>query len=113
MNTRQLAARMGVARSRVTVLEQAEVHGTVTLKTLREAAEAMDCMLFYAIVPKAPLEDILRARATSRAEAELARIHHTMGLENQALTERDLAAERQRMIAALANSSPRRLWDDP
>jgi len=112
MTTRQMAARMKVAPSRVTVIEQAETHGGITIKTLREAAEALDCTFVYAIVPKAPLDELLRARAEQRADAELARLNHTMRLENQALTPSDLADERERMVARLLEGSPGRLWDE-
>ena len=43
MSSRQLASRLGVSQSRVTPLERAEAHGGATLKTLKEAAEALDC----------------------------------------------------------------------
>jgi predicted DNA-binding mobile mystery protein A len=112
MTTRQMAARMGTAPSRVPAIEKAEVHGGLTLKTLREAAEALDCTLVYAIVPKAPLDRVLRARAEARADRELARLDHTMRLENQALTSSDLAEERERMIAELLAGPPARLWDE-
>jgi len=112
MTTRQMAKRLDVAPSRINALEKAELQGAASLKTLREAAEALDCALVYAIVPKLPLEALVRARATSRVETELARLDHSMRLENQALTADDLAGERSRMIAAL-EQKPGRLWDDP
>lgn len=112
MTMEQLAKRIGVTQPRIIALEKAETEGTVTLKTLRDAAAAMDCELVYMLVPTRPLDEIVRARAVQRAEHELARMHHTMGLENQALTRDDLVAERERMIAELMKGSPRRLWDD-
>ena len=45
MTTRQLAERMDVARSRINALEKAELSGATTLKSLRAAAEAMECTL--------------------------------------------------------------------
>lgn len=112
MASSQFADRLGVVPSRITALEKAEVQGTVTLKTLREAAEALECELVYALVPRQSLDETLRARAVSRAEKDLARVHHTMRLENQGLTPEDLAEQRERKIAELMNGSPRRLWDD-
>ena len=112
MTTRQMAQRMGAAPSRITAIEKAETHGGLTIKTLREAAEALDCTLVYAIVPKAPLDHLMRARAEQRVDAELARLNHTMRLENQALTADDLADERDRMVARLLEGSPGRLWDE-
>ncbi|MBD5657472.1 MAG: XRE family transcriptional regulator, partial [Candidatus Eremiobacteraeota bacterium] len=42
MTARQLAARMGVAPSRIPPIEKAEITGTTTLRTLRQAAAAMN-----------------------------------------------------------------------
>ena len=112
MQALQLANRLNVVPSRITTLEKAEAHGSVTLKSLREAAEAMDCMLVYAIVPKRPMDEILRVRAEEKADRELARLNHTMGLENQALRPEDLKAARARKIAELIEGAPRRLWDE-
>lgn len=112
MTTRQMAARMGVARSWITTIEKAEVTGTTTLKSLRAAAEALDCTLVYAIVPTKSLDAIMHARAAEKAAAELAPIHHTMTLENQAMTKANLEEERARLIDELLAGSARRLWED-
>lgn len=112
MTVRQLASRMGAAPSRITALEKAEVTGSTTLKSLRAAAEAMDCTLVYALVPTSSLEDMVKERARLRAEEELRRVHHTMTLENQALTRADLTDERQRLIDNMLAGSLRGLWDD-
>ncbi len=112
MTTRQMAERMDVARSRVTAIEKAEVTGTTTLKSLRAAAEAMDCTLVYAIVPTKSLDAIIRARAAEKADIELAHINHTMALENQGLTKAALEQERARLIDELLAGSARRLWED-
>lgn len=112
LTTRQLAKRMGVSPSRVPAIEKAEITGATTLKTLREAAEAMDCTLVYAFVPVKSLDEILHDQAARKAEGELSRLNHTMRLENQAMTKSDLTDERQRMIDDLLAGSLPRLWDD-
>ncbi|TCQ02673.1 putative DNA-binding mobile mystery protein A [Rhizobium sp. PP-F2F-G36] len=109
----QLAARLGVVPSRIPALEKAEANGGTTLKTMREAAEAMGCTFVYAIVPTKPLDEMLRARAVALADAELAHVHHTMRLEDQALDARDLADARERLVASYLSGNPRRLWDKP
>ena len=113
MTTAQLAARTGVSQSRIPRIEQGEVHGSVTLKTLRTIAEGLDCTLVYAIVPNRPLDAMLRDRAAQIADVRLARTHHTMKLENQALERGDLKTERERLVAELLRGDPRRLWDAP
>lgn len=112
MTARQLAARMGVAPSRVPVIEKAEVTGATTVKTLRQAAEAMNCTFVYAFVPTKPLDDILRARAVEKVRGDIARLDHTMRLENQALLRADLEAEQQRLIDLILSGSLRGLWED-
>lgn len=112
MTARQLAARMGAAPSRIPAIEKAEITGATTIKTLRQAAEAMDCTFVYAFVPTKPLDDILRDRAKRKVSADVMRLDHTMRLENQALLRSDLEAEKQRMIDLFLSGSLRGLWDD-
>ena len=112
MTARQLAARMGAAPSRIPVIERAEVTGATTLKTLRQAAAAMNCTFVYAFVPLDPLDDILRERAMQKARKNAARLAHTMSLENQTLLKSDLDAEWQRTIDGILTGSLRGLWDE-
>jgi predicted DNA-binding mobile mystery protein A len=101
---------MGVAQTRVSRIEKDEVGSAVTLRTLRQAAEAMNCTLVYALVPNEDLEQIVRQRAAVLTHERLSRTHHTMKLENQALSERDLNAEHSRVFRDILEGDPRRLW---
>lgn len=112
MTTRQLAKRMGKAQSVIVETEQSEARGSISLASLRRAAEAMDCILVYAIVPKDPIDDILRARAEQMAAQRLARANHNMALENQSLADVDQEEERQRLIEELVRGPTTRLWND-
>lgn len=113
MTTRQLGTKLGVTPSTISALERGEVKETVSLATLRAAAEALGCRLVYALVPERSLEESVHERAVRLAEAQLARANHTMRLENQALVAEDLAVERARLIDDLLRGDPRRLWDEP
>ena len=112
MTARQLAARMGVGPSGIPVIEKAEVSGATTLRTLRQAATAMNCAFVYAFVPIEPLDDILRERALQKARKTVSRLDHTMRLENQALLKSDLDAEEQRAVDLALSGSLRGLWND-
>lgn len=112
MTARQLASRMGVAASRIPVIERAEKTGATTVRTLRQAANAMDCVFVYAFVPVEPLEEIVRNRAARKAREEVARLDHTMRLENQALRASDLDDEERRAVERLVAGSLRGLWDE-
>ena len=111
MSTRQLAARMGVAQATVVQLEQSEANDTIQLATLRRAAEALDCDLVYALVPReGSLERFVQAQARRRANAIVSAVDRSMELEDQAVTDPDeirAAADR----AALQLVASRRLWD--
>jgi predicted DNA-binding mobile mystery protein A len=104
---------MGRTHSVLVRLERSEVADAITLGSLRAAAEAMDCTLVYAIVPNRSLTETARARATSIADAQLSRMHHTMRLEDQALTRDDLVEERNRLIEGILARGGSRLWEEP
>ena len=112
MTTRQLAARMGVAQSRIVALEKAEANGATTLKSLRDAAEALNCTLVYALVPKAPLDEIMRARARDKASGQFGQVSHGMLLENQALTADQMKEEVERLTDDILAEPHRLLWED-
>jgi predicted DNA-binding mobile mystery protein A len=110
MTAAVLGKRMGVSQAAIAQFEKAEKDGSITVKSLRSAAEALDCTLVYALVPRRPLEELMRERASKVADEQLARTHHTMSLENQALLPDDLQAERQRLIDDILRDDPSRLW---
>jgi predicted DNA-binding mobile mystery protein A len=112
ITTRQFATRLGVTQSRIVALERAETEGSVSLTTLRRAADALECTLVYALVPKRPLVQILRLRAEMKADGQLAHISHTMSLENQKASEGDLRRQRELLIDELLRGNLARLWDE-
>jgi predicted DNA-binding mobile mystery protein A len=111
MTTGQFARRLGVSQPRVAALEKAEADGVVTLKSLRQAAEALDCDFVYALVPRKPLEQVVKDRARDVAERQLARTDQTMRLENQAVSKARMVRARDELAAELLRSD-RRLWAD-
>jgi predicted DNA-binding mobile mystery protein A len=113
MTTAQLARRLAVSQPRIVELEQSEVSGSVTLKTLQRAAEALGCRLVYALVPERPLAETMQARAERIADREVGTVEHTMRLEGQAVTSKKLSKELRRQQAEELLRRPARLWDEP
>ncbi len=70
-------------------LEHGEAGGTVSLNTLRRAAEALECTLVYALVPRSSLQDSVDSRARQIAAREVDRLAHTMKLEAQEADDTD------------------------
>lgn len=111
MSGQQLGKRLGVSRMRVAAMEQAEVTGATTLKTLRRAAEAMDCVLVYALVPKTSLKETLQTQARRKAVQDIARASRTMALEDQALARDETDKAVEAAAAALLDKMPKTFWD--
>jgi len=63
MTTRQAAGRVGVSQAAVVDAERNEASGDISLLTLQRYATALDCRLYYALVPRRTLQETLEARA--------------------------------------------------
>jgi predicted DNA-binding mobile mystery protein A len=107
----QFARRLHMKPPSVVTLEASEESGTIQLKTLRRAAEALDCTLVYALVPNDSLEGAVRARARKIAMRDLGRVAHTMKLEAQETSDSGMDERLEAYIRD--NIKERDLWDEP
>lgn len=89
MSGPQLARRLGMTAQGLVSIERSEAQGRIQLNTLRRAAEAMDCVLVYALVPQTSLDETVERRARGLALKALHRVSHSMALEDQQI-DRDL-----------------------
>jgi len=110
MPATQLAKRLGVVTSTVTRLEASEADDTISLATLRRAAEALGCELHYALVPRQSLAATLESRAANVARQRMAAVSHTMALEAQATSKNTVANQTRSLAENLLNGSRRELW---
>jgi predicted DNA-binding mobile mystery protein A len=85
MTGEQLARRLGVKKQRIAALEKGEMASTVTINSMKKAAEAMDCVFTYALVPRDSLQANVERQARKYAEKIHANIQHSMLLEQQGL----------------------------
>jgi len=111
MSGKQLALRLQVSQPRVFKLEQGEPSGALTLKTMRQVAEALDCVFVYALVPRSTLEETVRTQARVVAGERLHRVSHTMLLEAQGLAMQEQQASLDGAIEELVRETPKDLWD--
>lgn len=90
----ELAQRLDANRSLAPQQEKAEVDDRITLRSLRACADALDCDLVYAFVPRgATIEETVAARARAAASHTVRRVEHSMALEDQASGNLDQAVE--------------------
>ena len=85
VSLRELASKLGVRHQSVAALEKAEAEDRVTLKHLRQAAEALNCELVYALIPKkGTIRDLAEAKIREEVSERVLAVEHTMALEEQA-----------------------------
>ena len=110
MTVRQLAMRMGITQQALSQLEAKELTETVSIKTLRRAAEALDCRLVYVLVPNnGGLQDILNKQALMKATDIVAAVDHTMKLEAQGVD--NIQQKVQEIVEELARNPDSKLWE--
>lgn len=111
MNSKQLAARLKVSPPRITALEKSEIDETVTLASLRRAAEALDCALVYSFVPKdGSFDEVLKSRARAAAAKIIGYVDHTMRLEVQNLEAGALEEEIEALAVRLIFEENKQIW---
>ncbi len=104
-----------VPRGRINQLENAEIHDAITLRTLKETANALECELIYAIVPKGglSLEDVIRTRAEEIAKERVARIAHSMSLEAQSIDTGTIKIQKDELTKSLIEHLNKKFWATP
>ncbi len=111
MSLRQLAGRAGISKTTVRMTELNEARGTVQLDSLRRLADALECDLVYAVIPRSSLQATREERAREIAANLVGRVSNSMELEDQGVPE----AQRQRQIEELTTEileqRSRDLWD--
>lgn len=111
MTGEQLARRIGVQKQRIVALEKGEVAGTATINSIKRAAEAMDCLFVYALVPRDSLQANVERQAYRYAEKMQATIQHSMLLEQQGLTDEESWLGIDANAERYARETVRDIWE--
>lgn len=112
MSMQQLGNRLNVSKQGVMDMEKREKDGSITIKSLREIARAMDMQLVYGFVPNdGSLDALIEKRATELAIQIVMRTANTMKLEDQANSKKRIEAAIKERAAAIKNEKPKILWD--
>ena len=112
MSMQQLGNKLNVSKQGVMDIEKREKDGSITIKSLREIARAMDMQLVYGFVPNdGSLDALIEKRATELATQIVMRTANTMKLEDQANSKKRIEAAIRERAAAIKNEMPKILWD--
>jgi predicted DNA-binding mobile mystery protein A len=85
MSQAELATLLQMNQTSLHKLETSEANKKIRLESLEKVANALDCELVYAFVPRQSLHERYEARAHAIAAAHFKYVENTMALENQAV----------------------------
>jgi predicted DNA-binding mobile mystery protein A len=112
MTLQQVANRMGITKPSVHELEKRESQGTVTIRSLRSLASALDMQLVYGFVPKdGSLDELIDRKAEELARKIVERTSTTMSLEDQENSKSRLQKALTDRKIQLKTDLPKALWD--
>jgi predicted DNA-binding mobile mystery protein A len=85
MSQAELATLLTINQKSLHALEASEAKKTIRLDSLEKVADALDCDLVYALVPRDSLQNHYRNRARKILAARTRSVENTMELENQVM----------------------------
>lgn len=112
MSMQQLATKLSITKQSVQEIEIREQEGNITLKNLREAADALDMQLVYGLIPKdGTIEALIDRKAKELATRIVLRTSNTMKLEDQENSPERLKKALEERTALIKYELPKLLWD--
>jgi predicted DNA-binding mobile mystery protein A len=112
MSMQQLSNRLSITRQSVQEMEQREKDGSITIKSLREVANALDMQLVYGFVPNdGNMESLIDRKATALATQIVSRTSNSMKLEDQENSSQRIKKAIEERAAMLKKEMPKTLWD--
>ena len=98
MTQQQVSKKLGKTKQAVDQLEKSEQDFTITLHSLQNAAQALNCRVVYALIPEKPLEDMVEHQIYKKAQGIINAVGHTMQLENQETSDEELELQLKAMV---------------
>lgn len=112
MSLQQLSNRLSITKQSMQEIEQREKDGSITIKSLREAAKALDMQLVYGFVPvDGSLEELISRKAREMATQIVLRTSNSMKLEDQENSKQRIEKAIEERAAVIKNEMPKNLWD--
>lgn len=102
--------RLGVSKQTAHQLEKSEIEGSITVKRLQAAADALDCELVVLLVPRQSLEATVRHRALHVAREQVTMAGYSMAMEQQAVSDERILQMVEDTANELIERGGTRLW---
>lgn len=112
MSMLQLGNRLSITKQSVQNIEKREQDGSITIKALKETAEALEMQLVYGFIPNdASLEMLIDRKAKELAKKIVLRTSNTMKLEDQENSKKRIEKAIEEKAITIKNEMPKSLWD--
>ncbi|MEY2595311.1 MAG: hypothetical protein RI965_583 [Bacteroidota bacterium] len=112
MSLQQLANKLSITKQSIQEIEQREIKDTVSIKTLKDVAHAMDMHFVYGFVPKdGSLNELINRKAKELAQQIVLRTEQSMKLENQQNDPKRIKKAIEERIATIKEEMPKTLWN--
>lgn len=109
---RQLGARLGITAQSAQEIETRELNGSVSLKTMRDVATALNMKFVYGFVPMdESFEKTLEKQALTVARKIVTRTDNTMKLEDQRVSKERVEKAVRELADQIKKEMPRYLWN--
>jgi len=112
VSAQQVAKKLSITRQGVQDMERREKEGSITIKALRDVANALDMQLVYGFVPRdGSLDALVERKARELAKQIVLRTSNTMRLEDQENAKERIEKAIEERSAAIQSEMPKILWD--
>jgi predicted DNA-binding mobile mystery protein A len=112
MSMRQLGNRLSISAQSIKEMEEREVNGAISIRSLQEVARVLDMKLVYGFVSQhESLEQMIEQRAREIAKEIVQRTDNSMKLEDQQNSEERIEKSIEQKTTEIANEMPKYLWD--
>ena len=111
MPSRILAKRLGCSQANIAAIEKRESKCTISLEVLEQVAAALNCKLVYALVPEKTFDQMLTEQARKIAKHQIKIINHSMSLEQQGLTIKQIKQQEDALVLELLQGNVKKLWN--
>jgi predicted DNA-binding mobile mystery protein A len=98
MTRKQLGRRMNITPQAVEEFEKHEDSYKVSLNTLQQAAKALNCKIFYVLIPEKPLEQTVNLQMKKKATEIVKHVSHSMCLEEQGTSQEEAQSQVLKVI---------------
>lgn len=108
----QLGRKLKITKQGVKRIEKSEAAGTITIKSLKDVASALELKFVYGFIPlDGSFDSLLERKSRNLAEKIIHRTNHNMMLEDQQIESESLKNAIDELTQELKYEFKKNIWD--